>query len=52
MRGQVLISFVNSLLQPKKKVLVSKDDVLNVMSVCLAAEEAINSKDTVLVEYL
>ena len=51
-RGQALISFVNSLLQPKKKVLVSKDDVFNVMSVCLAAEEAINSKDTVLVEYL
>ena len=51
-RGQVLISFVNSLLQPKKKVLVSKDDVFNVMSVCLAAEEAINSKDTVIVEYL
>ena len=52
MRDQALISFVNSLLYPEKKSLTSKNDVLNVMSICLAAEKAVNSKDTVIVEYL
>jgi len=52
MRDQALISFVNSLLYPEKKSLTSKNDMLNVMSICLAAEKAVNSKNTVIVEYL
>lgn len=52
MRGEALKSFIDSLLSPEKKNLVSKEDVLNVMSICLAAEQATKSKDTVLVEYL
>ena len=52
MRDQALISFVNSLLYEEKKSLTSKDDILNVMSICLAAEQAVNTKDTVIVEYL
>ena len=52
MRGQALISFVNSLLDHKQKVLISKDDIFDVMSVCLAAEQAVNSGDTVTIEYL
>ena len=39
------MSFINSLIKYKQKVLVSKDDVFNVMSICLAAEQAINSRD-------
>ena len=52
LRGQALVSFINSLLTYDKKVLVSKEDVFNVMSICLAAEQAINSRETVLIEYL
>ena len=52
LRGQSLISFVNSLLNKEKKVLVSEDDVFNVMQICLAAEEAVNSGDSVTIKYL
>ena len=52
LRGQSLISFVNSLSNKEQKVLVSKDDIFNVMSICLAAEEAVNSGDTVTIKYL
>ena len=52
MRGQVLISFVNSLINKEKKGLVSQEDVLSVMSICLAAEQAVNSKNTVTIKYL
>ena len=52
---QVLIvkhSFVNSLLYPEQKALILKDEVFKVMSVCLAAEQAVKSKETVIIEYL
>ena len=51
-RSEVFISFINSLLYQKKKVLVSRDDIFNVMSICIAAEQAVKSRDTVIVEYL
>ena len=52
LRGQSLISFVNSLSNKEQKVLVSKDDIFNVMSICLASEEAVNSGDTITIKYL
>lgn len=52
LRGQSLISFVNSLSNKEQKVLVSKDDIFNVMSICLAAEEAVSSGDTIAIKYL
>ncbi len=52
LRGKSLISFVNSLSNEEQKVLVSKDDIFNAMSICLAAEEAVNSRDTVTIKYL
>ena len=52
MRGQALISFVNSLLYPEQKALISKDDVFKVMSICLAAEQAVKSREAVTIEYL
>jgi predicted dehydrogenase len=52
MRGQALTSFVNSLLYPEQKALILKDEVFKVMSVCLAAEQAVKSKETVIIEYL
>lgn len=52
LRGNALKSYVNSLLNKDQKVLVSKKDVFNVMSICLAAEKAAKSGDKVLIEYL
>ena len=52
LRDQALISFVNSLLYPKQKAIVSKNDVFNVMSICFAAEQAVKSGDTMTIEYL
>ena len=51
-RGKVLISFVNSLIDQELKGLVSKEDVLSVMSICLAAEQAVKSRNTVIIKYL
>lgn len=51
-RGEALISFVNSLLYREKKVLVSRNDIFNVMSICFAAEQAVKFKNTVIIEYL
>ena len=52
LRGNALKSYVNFLLNKDQKVLVSKNDVFNVMSICLAAEQAAKSGDTELIEYL
>ncbi|MDA8612567.1 Gfo/Idh/MocA family oxidoreductase [Candidatus Pelagibacter bacterium] len=52
MRGQALISFVNSLIYPEQKALILKEEVFKVMSICLAAEQAVKSKDNVTIEYL
>lgn len=52
MRGQALTSFVNSLIHQEQKGLVSKDDILNVMSICLAAEQAVKTGNTVIIKYL
>tara|TARA_Y100000996_G_scaffold291876_1_gene230744 strand:+ start:8438 stop:9457 length:1020 start_codon:yes stop_codon:yes gene_type:complete len=52
MRGQALESFINSLLYPEQNALISKDDVFKVMSICLAAEQAVKLRETVTIEYL
>ena len=52
LRSKALISFVNYLLGSEQNVLVPKDDIFDVMSVCLAAEQAVESGNTVLIEYL
>jgi predicted dehydrogenase len=52
MRSQALISFINSILSPEQKPLISIEDVFKVMSISLAAEQAANTKNTVSIEYL
>ncbi len=52
LRGEALVSYVNSLINPEIKSLVSKSDVFDVMSICFAAQEAVKSRDTIRIEYL
>ncbi len=52
LRGQALTSFINSLLYPEQKALISKEDVFKVMSICFAAEQAVRLRDAVTIEYL
>ncbi len=51
-REQALISFVDSLLYPGSSPLVPVEDVFDVMSICLSAEQAKNTGKTVNIEYL
>ncbi len=52
MRSEALISFINSLVQTDQNVLVTEAEVFDVMSVCLAAEQAVNLENSVIIEYL
>ena len=51
-REKVIHSFVDSILDPSISPLVSYQDVYDVMSVCFAAEEAMNSGKSISIEYL
>ncbi|SMP82974.1 Predicted dehydrogenase [Desulfonatronum zhilinae] len=51
-RGQALISFVDALFKNKSQALVPQEDVFAAMSVCLAAEQAVQSGKIVDIEYL
>ena len=51
-RDQALKSFINFLTNAEDKPLVSKNDVFNVMSICLAAEEAVKSGENITIKYL
>jgi predicted dehydrogenase len=51
-RGKVINSFVDSILDPSIAPLVPQQDVFDVMSVCFAAEEAMNTGQMVNIEYL
>ena len=51
-RGKVIHSFVDSILDPSITPLVPQQDVFDVMSVCFAAEEAMNTGQMVNIEYL
>ena len=51
-REKVIHSFVDSILDPSKTPLVPQQDVYDVMSVCFAAEEAMNTGNSINIEYL
>ena len=51
-REKVIHSFVDSILDPSITPLVPLQDVYDVMSVCFAAEEAMNTGNTIQVNYL
>ena len=52
-RPMILNSFIDSIVKvPNARAIVKAQEVLDVMSVCLAAEEAIRSKKTVRIRYL
>ena len=51
-RKKVIHSFVDSILDPTVTPLVTQKDVFDVMSVCFAAEDAMNTGQTVKIDYL
>ena len=51
-RGQVISSFVDSILDPRTRPLVTEKDVFTTMAICFAAEEAVQGGYPVTVEYL
>ena len=50
-KGKVISSFIESILDPKAKALVTTEDVFATMSVCFAAEKAIEKGEFVPIEY-
>lgn len=51
-RNKVLISFIDTLLNLNKNVLVSDNEVFNTLSICLAAEQSSQTGKNVNIEYL
>lgn len=51
-RVNTLISFLDSIIKSNHNPIVSKDDIFDTMSVCLAAEKAVRLGNTVSIEYL
>jgi predicted dehydrogenase len=51
-RGDVIKTFVDSILNKNIQPLVSTDDIFNTMSVCFAAEKAMHTNSNVKVEYI
>ena len=51
-REKVIHSFVDSILNPSITPLVPQQDVYDVMSVCFAAEKAMNTGESISIEYL
>jgi predicted dehydrogenase len=51
-REKIIHSFVDFILDPSRKPLVSHQDVYDVMTVCFAAEEAMNTGKSIIIEYL
>jgi predicted dehydrogenase len=51
-REKVIHSFIDSILDSSLTPLVPQQDVYDVMSVCFAAEEAMNTGKSVIIEYL
>jgi predicted dehydrogenase len=51
-RGEVITSFVNSILSKGSMALIPCDDVFNTTSVCFAAEKAISSGRPIEVDYI
>jgi len=51
-RDAALKSFLDSLINPKKKPIILQEDVFNVMSICLAADLAIKKGEIVDIQYI
>ena len=51
-REKVIHSFVDSILDPSLTPIVPQQDVYDAMSVCFAAEEAMNTGQTVTIDYI
>ncbi len=51
-KGQIIGSFIEAILTPTVKALVSTDDTFTTMSVCFAAEKAMTEGKPVQVEYI
>jgi predicted dehydrogenase len=51
-RGDVIKTFIDSILNRNIQPLVSTDDIFNTMSVCFAAEKAINESCTIKINYI
>ncbi len=51
-RGDVIKTFIDSILNRNIQPLVSTDDIFNTMSVCFAAEKAMHTNSNVKVEYI
>ena len=51
-REKIIHSFVDSIIDPTIKPIVSQQDVYDAMSVCFAAEEAMNTGKSIIIEYL
>jgi len=51
-RQKVIHSFIDSILDSSITPTVSEQDVYDVMSVCFAAEEARNTGQSVIIEYI
>jgi len=51
-REKVIHSFINSVLDSSIRPIVSQQDVFDIMSVCFAAEEAMNSGKSCTIKYL
>jgi len=51
-REKIIHSFVDSILDPSIKPIVPQQDVYDVMSVCFAAEEAMNTGKSIIIKYL
>lgn len=51
-KGDVIYSFIDSILNTDSKAIVSLEDVFKTMSVCFAAEESIKENNCVAVKYI
>jgi len=51
-KGRLITSFVEGILDPEKKAIVSRDDTFDTMSVCFAAERAMTEGKPIPVEYI
>jgi predicted dehydrogenase len=51
-RGKVITTFIDSILDPKKRAVVPAEDVFSTMSVCFAAEKALKEEKRIEIEYI
>ena len=51
-KRNIIISFVEAIMNPKKKAIVSSNDSFETMSVCFAAERAMTERTPIRIEYI